>query len=167
MFRGATTWVVLAGLPAAVPGCDEGDAVRLDDDAGEAGDTSGDGDAVGDGGGEDATGAGFDLMLSGVGFGIHEGQSVEGALVDLADGSVAARSGATVAGGSFALLWPGVLRAGRDYRVDYYADLNGSGACNPPPTDHGWTVAVPAFTDDVTLNVSHSTTFHPAVCDSF
>ncbi|MBI5501838.1 MAG: hypothetical protein HY907_16465 [Deltaproteobacteria bacterium] len=173
MIRCTMTALLLAG--ALVPtGCDEGDAVLLDDDADTSADTAAD-STTDEGGGADAdadagseaAGGPWDLSFSGVGFSFHNGNRIEAAVIDAGDGTTVARSAATVTAGAFEFAWPGVLAAGHDFRVDYYIDYNRSGSCEPPPADHGWTMVVPAFVDDVSLTVTHSATFYAGVCASF
>jgi hypothetical protein len=48
----------------------------------------------------------------------------------------------------------------------YFADVNGNGACDAPPTDHAWAAAVPAVTGDTALPVTHTTTFTTVTGDT-
>lgn len=52
-----------------------------------------------------------------------------------------------------------VLQEGASYQIDFYADHNGNGRYDTPPTDHAWRLEVPAVTGDVTLNFTHNTDF--------
>ncbi|HOX46176.1 MAG TPA: hypothetical protein PK668_21410 [Myxococcota bacterium] len=108
----------------------------------------------------------FDLTFEGSGFGPHEGQTVFAALVRADRGEVVASGSDAVAGGAFRVLLPGELEPGHDYRVDYYADVDGDGAC-ADGADHVWEAAVPAFDGDALLGVTHSLDFRPEACASF
>lgn len=46
-----------------------------------------------------------------------------------------------------------------DYRADFYADFNGSGAYDVPPADHAWRVFFQESTGDVVINFTHNTDF--------
>jgi hypothetical protein len=52
----------------------------------------------------------------------------------------------------------GGFESGTNYRADFYADLNGSGSYDTPPTDHAWRQS---FSSDrnVVMNFSHNTNF--------
>jgi hypothetical protein len=68
---------------------------------------------------------------------------------------VASQSYPSLEKGYFGILWPGLLRKGVAYAVDYYGDLSGNGACDAPPTDHVWHQIIDTVKGDVTLSVSH------------
>ena len=46
------------------------------------------------------------------------------------------------------------LEAGQSYNVDFYADLNGNGMYDPPPTDHAWRRTVEGGSDQ-TIQFTH------------
>lgn len=115
----------------------------------------------------EVAGAPWDLTFSGTGFAPHEGQELSAALVDVSTDAVVATDSAVVTGGAFSFIWAGALAEGGTYRIDYYADFNGNGTCDAPPQDHVWSVAVPAFTGDTTVDVTHNTDFVAAACASF
>ena len=48
---------------------------------------------------------------------------------------------------------------GHDYNIDFYADLNGNGTYDSPPTDHSWRVNFISSTGDYTTNFTHNTGF--------
>jgi len=106
------------------------------------------------------------LSFSGSGFGPHEGQTLSMALVRTDTEAVVARDSATVTGGAFSFAWSGLLLDGVGYRLDYYADLNGNGQCDPPSNDHAWRVDLGTVTADVAEQVAHNTNFTD-VCASF
>jgi hypothetical protein len=54
---------------------------------------------------------------------------------------------------------PNSLLAGVDYRLDFWVDTDQSGGYNPPPTDHAWSMALPAGTTDIVIDFPHNTSF--------
>lgn len=46
-----------------------------------------------------------------------------------------------------------------DYTVDFYADLNGNGSYDAPPTDHAWRLTFNSSTGNFVQNFSHNTNF--------
>ena len=166
--------ILMAAALAAVPSCGgsgggggSGDDSSGDDSSGD--DTSDDtGDDTGDDtAGDDTGGATFDLAFSGTGFTPHNGQMLHVAVLDAAtDAHVVTDQSQTVSGGTFSFNFPGVLEQGHNYHVDYYADFNGNGSCDSPPTDHVWRAEVSDVQDNVNLQVTHNTNFTD-VCSSF
>jgi len=59
---------------------------------------------------------------------------------------------------NFALSVPGI-QAGQSYRVDFYADLNGNGRYDTPPTDHAWRIDLDNITNDTVREFTHNTDF--------
>ena len=51
------------------------------------------------------------------------------------------------------------LHVGQMYRADFYADANGNGYYDPPPTDHAWRVLFDDNTGDVVQNFTHNGNF--------
>jgi hypothetical protein len=90
--------------------------------------------------------------------GTHEGQKFEVSIVEASTctsptapyncpGSVIATQTTVVPANGFFLNFPQILIAGHQYHVDYYADENGNGRCDPPPhTNSNGTVSNPAAT---------------------
>jgi len=109
----------------------------------------------------------FDLIFSGTGFDPHEGNTLHVAVIESGSGSVLDRSSALVQDGAFSFTWTDVLAADEAYRVDFYADFNGSGACEAPPEDHVWRFEIPAVTGHVSVDFPHSTLFDAGACESF
>ncbi|MEE9162769.1 MAG: FlgD immunoglobulin-like domain containing protein, partial [Candidatus Neomarinimicrobiota bacterium] len=58
----------------------------------------------------------------------------------------------------FSVRLPG-MRSGQDYQVDFYADFNGNGAYDPPPTDHAWRLQYLSAASDDTISFVHTTAF--------
>ncbi len=89
----------------------------------------------------------------------HLGQLFELRVVDSGNGSEVGRASvASVLLPNFSVRVPGI-RIGRDYTVDYYADLNRNGTYNPPPTDHAWRTTFSNATGDTALSFVHNTSF--------
>jgi len=125
------------------------------------------GDDAGDDTGDDTGGGTFDLDFSGTGFTPHNGEMLHVAVLDIASGAhVVTDQSQTVSGGLFSFHFPGILEQGHGYHVDYYADVNGNGSCDAPPTDHVWRTDVDNVQDNVNLQVTHNTSFTD-VCSSF
>jgi hypothetical protein len=111
-----------------------------------------------------------DLTFTGAGFDVHNGLRFE-VVVSRADTKAVLTHAVvdaldTGAAGTFSYTWTGLLEMGKAYSVDYYVDVNKSGGCDGPPTDHVWHRDVPAVTDNATLAVTHDTTWVD-VCQSF
>jgi hypothetical protein len=51
------------------------------------------------------------------------------------------------------------LKLNTEYKVQFYADLNGNGLYDSPPTDHAWEITFTNTTGNVALNFSHNATF--------
>ncbi len=48
---------------------------------------------------------------------------------------------------------------GKNYNIDFYADHNGNGVYDAPPTDHAWRLSFTSTTGDFVQNFTHSTSF--------
>ena len=89
----------------------------------------------------------------------HLGQLFELRVVDSGNGSEVGRTSVpSVLLPNFAVKVPGI-RIGKDYMVDYYADLSRNGTYNPPPTDHAWRNLLTNNSGDTTLSFVHNTSF--------
>ena len=58
----------------------------------------------------------------------------------------------------FSMSFP-VMVADSSYHVDFYADFNGNGQYDPPPTDHAWRIVIDNVMGDTTINFTHNTSF--------
>ena len=95
------------------------------------------------------------LTLSG--YGPHAGQKVEFKVTDL-DASTSLKTSGTVAtDGKLTLVIQNAVGASGRYNFDWYADLNGNGVYNAPPTDHAWRRAVNGNSSGATVNHDHDT----------
>lgn len=116
----------------------------------------------------DASPATFDLTFTGTGYNPHDGQTIWFALWDDANTSaaVATRTTATDGAGNLSETFSGALVEGHSYTLYWAADFNGNGACNSPPADHGWSVAISTVSGNVSETYNHDTNFDSSVCNS-
>lgn len=66
---------------------------------------------------------------------------------------------ASVPGASFTVSIPGIVQANEDYSVDFFADLNGNGAYDPPPADHAWRLDASSDGAGLSVTFAHAATF--------
>lgn len=59
---------------------------------------------------------------------------------------------------SFTVEVPGIV-AGNDYRVEFFADHNGNGSYDDPPTDHAWRYDLDEVSENEVLDFTHNTDF--------
>lgn len=59
---------------------------------------------------------------------------------------------------NFSVFIPG-FDLNKNYNIDFYADHNGNGVYNPPPTDHAWRLTFNSPNGDFVSNFSHNTNF--------
>ncbi len=64
----------------------------------------------------------------------------------------------SISSADFTVQIPG-LKLNNEYKVEFYADLNGNGLYDTPPTDHAWRVDFADNSGDETLDFSHNTNF--------
>jgi hypothetical protein len=89
----------------------------------------------------------------------HVGQLFELRVVEAMTGIEQARlSLPSIAMTSFDLEVGG-LEVGASYRIDFYADMNGNGAYDAPPTDHAWRLEVADLAERETIAFMHNTNF--------
>jgi hypothetical protein len=106
------------------------------------------------------------VTLVGSGFAAQSGRAVNAALAD-DKGSVLGRASAMVAAsGTFEVVVPMILTAGRSYNVAYYVDANANAFCNVPPLDVSGLVPLAATASGARISVLASTAPVP-VCSYF
>ncbi len=89
----------------------------------------------------------------------HVGQLFQLRVVDKATSfEVAHHTIRAIAGASFTFDML-CLENGKSYNVDMYADLNGNGHYDAPPTDHAWRLTADNVNGNVALDFTHNTTF--------
>ncbi|MDZ7376400.1 MAG: YCF48-related protein [candidate division KSB1 bacterium] len=89
----------------------------------------------------------------------HVGQKFEARVVDKATGIEASRKTVSaIPAPNFSVTFDNVT-AGNSYWVDFYADHNGNGSYNAPPTDHAWRLEANNVIGEVILNFVHNTSF--------
>ena len=101
-----------------------------------------------------------DFSLELTGMTPHVGQLFELRVKDTESGQTVGqyRLGA-VAGPDFTLDIPGIIEMERSYTVDFYADLNGDGEYDAPPTDHAWRETGMGTASGLTIAFTHATNF--------
>ncbi|WP_242458030.1 hypothetical protein [Halomonas sp. YLGW01] len=106
--------------------------------------------------------------------GPHGGQAIQAALVDTDSGEVlAVESGTVSADGApaFSFSFPGALKAGGRYAVDYWIDSNfgggTAGTCDGMQHDHQWHIPILAGEMATTHVERHDPSAQSAVCASF
>ncbi|WP_163322670.1 T9SS type A sorting domain-containing protein [Draconibacterium mangrovi] len=87
----------------------------------------------------------------------HVGQMLYLSVVEKDSGKEVARTTETV-NAEFQVQVSG-LEADHSYFVNFFADHNGNGAYDAPPTDHAWQMELNNVTGDATLNFAHNTSF--------
>ena len=102
----------------------------------------------------------FALTFGGDGtFGVaHAGQNMHVAVVRVLD-SMTVSTLSPIVLPPFLFSFGAILQAGLDYNVDYYVDVNTSGTCDPPPTDHAWRYPISNVTTAVTQTETHTLNF--------
>jgi len=88
----------------------------------------------------------------------HLGQMLELRVTETASGKEVDRYKGTIGVKDFQVEIPGI-RAGQEYNVDFYADLNQNGLYDAPPTDHAWRETFTAAGGNQTVAFSHNTNF--------
>ena len=106
--------------------------------------------------------------------GAHGGQMVSVGLVRSSDGLVVARQSGTVsatANPSFSFTFTGQLVVAEQYQVHYWIDSNFGGGtmdvCDPPSTDHQWSVNTGPVSGDLMLTEVHTPAAVTDVCATF
>lgn len=114
---------------------------------------------------------GHDASVGGRGFQAHEAQLVQAALSQVRGGSLLAGpiQEAVVVHGRFEILFAGLLfdEARETTVIDYFVDVDGDGACDPPPTDHVWRLTLGKGTGNAHRLVADDLDFSPEACRSF
>ncbi|MCF8240093.1 MAG: T9SS type A sorting domain-containing protein [Melioribacteraceae bacterium] len=100
----------------------------------------------------------YEMWLQLTGMSPHSGQLGEFRLVDETAEMEIGRYRVESIDDSFDVWIPG-MELGNDYSVQFYADFNGSGFYDSPPTDHAWEISFTADNGDESLNFSHNTDF--------
>jgi hypothetical protein len=101
----------------------------------------------------------YRLTLNATGMNPHLGQLFELRLVNQATLAEAGRMRLdSIVLADFAASAIG-LELGEDYFVDFYADHNGNGMYDPPPTDHAWRLELNDVAGDSELDFAHNTNF--------
>ncbi|WP_297098722.1 T9SS type A sorting domain-containing protein [uncultured Draconibacterium sp.] len=97
------------------------------------------------------------LTVQFTGMNPHVGQMLYLSLVEKDSGMEVERTTETVSA-EFQVQVSG-LETGHSYFVNFFADHNGNGSYDAPPTDHAWQMELDNVTGDETLNFAHNTNF--------
>lgn len=90
----------------------------------------------------------------------HVGQLLELKVVRAATGrTVGYYRLDAIPGPDFDLEIRDIIKTGEDYRVDFYADLNGNGRYDAPPVDHAWRLTGTGTAAGLSLTFAHNTSF--------
>lgn len=106
------------------------------------------------------------FVMSFSGFGAHIGQNFFLKVVDVAAGStVGIATPTAIAASGISITLPGIIDSGREYRVDFWVDMNGDGILdrspngNPPGVDASWRETGTATSSGLALTFAHNTNF--------
>jgi hypothetical protein len=110
----------------------------------------------------------FNLSFKATMFTPHAGGLVVVAVTKADSGDVVARKtfSPVPADGALDVAWNGLLEQGVAYNVDYFADANMNGMCDPPPSDHVWRFPLAAVVADNSVAVEHNSDWKD-YCPSF
>jgi hypothetical protein len=89
----------------------------------------------------------------------HVGQLFELRVIDSATGRTVGQYRLETLAAAESLEIPGIIVNGRDYRVDFYADLNRDGSYDAPPTDHAWRRTGTGTASGLAVDFTHDTQF--------
>jgi len=100
---------------------------------------------------------------------VHLGETMYLNVVRDSDASVVDTTSAVIdKTGEIHAVFPALLEAGEAYTLDFYADRNGNGACDPVPTDHVWHEPQGTPTGPSSWRADHiGSTQDSAGCNSF
>ncbi len=103
---------------------------------------------------------GTDFTLQATAMTPHLGQLFELRVIIASTGQVVGRYVLTsVPAADFSVTVPMVIEDLTNYQIDFYADFNGNGHYDPPPTDHAWRLTGVGAPTGLTLQFAHNTTF--------
>ncbi len=66
---------------------------------------------------------------------------------------------AAVPGAAFTISIPGIIKAGENYSLDFFADLNGNKAYDAPTADHAWRIDASSDAAGLVVSFSHAPPF--------
>jgi hypothetical protein len=105
------------------------------------------------------SGGPFDLLFTGLAR-PHAEQGLYVVVIKDDDGRRVERGHEVIAAdGSFSFSWSGILEGSESYHLDFFADHNGNGRCDPPPTDHTWQESLGTVTGTVSHHFNHHANF--------
>ncbi|MFZ5433666.1 MAG: T9SS type A sorting domain-containing protein [Calditrichota bacterium] len=109
--------------------------------------------------GSSTSNAGRTVTVDFTGMDPHIGQSLYIRAINQATNHEVSRSSVgSITSGSFDVELPGLWNGG-SYWIDFFADVNGNGMYDAPPTDHAWRTEANAISGNTTVNFAHNTNF--------
>jgi hypothetical protein len=113
------------------------------------------------------TGNACDITFIGMGFSQHDGQTLHAGVVPQGSSGFDWEDSQTVMGGAFSMQGTAVLTKGQAYFLNYYADVNQNGICEPNQGDHIWRLQISQVQDNVIVTVPHDVNFSNLGCGGF
>ncbi len=90
----------------------------------------------------------------------HVGQYFEIRVVDTSEDQIVTSEELTsIDDATYEFVFLHALEDGSSYNVDFWADLNGSGSYDAPPTDHAWRVVMDTISGNTASSFAHNTEF--------
>jgi hypothetical protein len=115
-----------------------------------------------------STAGAYTLTFTGAGYSAaHPQQTLRAALINNSSGGRVAVCSGVLSGDPLTINFGGVLAASTSYNLNYYVDVNGTGTCNAPPTDHAWQDVIAAGIVNVTINRPHDLIFTDVCATNF
>ncbi|MBK7105702.1 MAG: T9SS type A sorting domain-containing protein [Ignavibacteriae bacterium] len=88
----------------------------------------------------------------------HDNQQIFVRVLRNDTGEEIGRKSAIIPGANFSISIP-QIELGHDYKIDFFADHNGNGSYDAPPTDHAWRINFNSSTGNFVTNFIHNTSF--------
>ncbi len=114
------------------------------------------GEVIVTGGGGNVTNADVTIEFSSMN--PHLNQQLWLSLVNQETNEIIQRINETITTTDFTVEFPEV-ETGKPYRIDFYADHNGNGSYDAPPTDHAWRIEIESLKGDTVVPFVHNTNF--------
>lgn len=107
-----------------------------------------------------AAGQALSMQINFINWTNHMGQLFQVRVEKVSDGEqVAFYEMASITDATFETNFPHVLQEGESYDIEYWADFNGNGIYDAPPTDHSWRSTFTSITGNQNLTLTHNTNF--------
>ncbi|HLO59563.1 MAG TPA: T9SS type A sorting domain-containing protein [Bacteroidales bacterium] len=101
----------------------------------------------------------FEVAINFTGFAPHVGQDLYVYVRDASNGDkLDSLAIEPVDSSDFAVVFDSV-QGGKNYNIDFWADLDSSGTYNAPPVDHAWRIELMNLMGDTVVDFAHNTDF--------